>query len=159
MSVFGALFWCEIDYASQVVCFLIWINQTANSLTDCIILQQRSDFDSFWFVLIRKSVFWNRKKKFLCEKCNVPQGAVFLLVSNHPNDKQLCERFHFSTSESLLFSVLLMFSVFCSVVKWSERSARLFVFLVWIIQTTNSRTDGIILQQWSRFFVLRSMLF
>ena len=43
---------------------------------------------------------------------------VFRLVLNHPNDKQLCERFHFSTSENF-FSVLLMFSVFV-VLFWCE---------------------------------------
>ncbi len=102
-------------------------------------------FDVFYCLQSERNRFWNQTKKFLCWKVAVIR-AVFRLVSNHPNDKQLWEMFHFSTSESLIFGsfdVLCFGVLFCCEML---RHCSAVCFLVWIIQTTNSRTDLIILQ-------------
>ncbi len=157
---FGVLFCCEMPCSFSGCCFLVWIIQTTNSLTDLIILQHRLDldscFDTFCFVkrfdllpktYLKESVLWSRTKKFLCWKVFIFVIAVFRLVLNHPNEKQLWEMFHFSTSESS-FSVLLMFFCFwILVLLWNNLSPSVVCFLVLNHPNDKHPTEWIILQQ------------
>ena len=76
------------------VCFLVWIIQTTNSRSDCIILQQRLDFDSFCFVLIRRRAFLNLTKKFSCWKVRLAlasEGCFLFGLESSKRQTALCK--------------------------------------------------------------------
>ena len=153
---FGVLFCCEI-IRCLFGCLFFGLNHPNDKQPkEWIILQQRSDFDSFvlgtfwfwasfWFGDEGRDDgkrFWNRTKKFLCWKVN-PFAELFFVwfrIIQTTNGSERCSTFQ---HQKVWCSVLLMFSVFWSLVLLWNHPLSIWLFVFWFESSKRQTAEGV----------------